>query len=65
MSRRFFTTCCGGMGFDSGRGEQIAYFSQCRLLLERVDLCQNCQMLYRKNEIKRMILVIHLLNLAA
>jgi len=41
------------MGFDSGRGEQIAYLSQCRLLLERVDLCQNCQMLcYRKASIE-------------
>jgi hypothetical protein len=42
-------TGCAGMGFYSGRVEQIADFSQCRLLLERMDLCQNCQMLcYRK-----------------
>ena len=37
------------MGFDCGNGTQIAYFSQCRLLLERADLYQNCQILnFRK-----------------
>jgi hypothetical protein len=40
----FATTYCGGIGFDPGRGEQSVYFSQCRLLLEAVDLCQICQM---------------------
>ena len=46
----FATACCGGIGFDSGRGEQIAYFGQCRLLLETVDLCQICQMLCFRKE---------------
>ena len=41
----FITTCCSEIGFDSSRTEQIADFSQCRLLLEKMDLCQNCQML--------------------
>jgi hypothetical protein len=37
------------MRFDPGRVEQIAYFSQCRLLLERVDLFQNyCVLSFRK-----------------
>ena len=36
------------MGFDSGRIEQIADFSQCRLLLEGVDRGQNCHTLCYK-----------------
>jgi hypothetical protein len=44
------------MEFDSDQGKQIAYFSQCRLLLERVDLYQNCQMLcYRKKVAKTVL----------
>jgi hypothetical protein len=52
------------MGFDSGRVEQIAYFSHYRLLLERVDLCQNCQMLcYRKKGIPQITGKITLRNM--
>jgi hypothetical protein len=46
MSRIFITPSCSGMGFDSSRAEQIANLSQCRLLLERIDLYQDRQMLY-------------------
>jgi hypothetical protein len=45
MSRVFITPSCSGMGCDSSRAEQIANLSQCGLLLERMDLCQNRQML--------------------
>jgi hypothetical protein len=46
------------VGFDSGRAVQVADFSRCRLLFERVDLRQNCHMLcYRKYRVKISFLI--------